>query len=297
MSYTEEKPFLGTETPQDYPNAKVVILPIPFEATTTYGKGTENGAFAILEASHQVEYYDDELKIETGLKFPIYTHQAIANTIENPDLSPEEMINITYETVSKLIKDGKFVIGLGGEHSITTAIVKAYQDHLAEPFTVVQIDAHGDLRYEYEGSIYNHACIMHRILDLGLPSVPIAIRAISQPEAELIEKHKIPVIWGHDLEQNNYWIQEAIASIKTRKVFLTIDLDGLDPAIMPGVGTPVPGGLQWYPLLSFLKTLFATYEVIGSDVMELAPIHGNVVSEFAAAKLVYKLIGYKFYQS
>lgn len=297
MSYTEEKPFLGTETPQDYPNAKIVILPIPFEATTTYGKGTENGAFAILDASHQVEYYDDELKIETGLKFPIYTHQAIANTIENPDLSPEEMIKITYETVSKLIKDGKFVIGLGGEHSITTGIVKAYQDQLAEPFTVVQIDAHGDLRYDYEGSIYNHACIMHRILDLGLPSVPIAIRAISQPEADLIEKHKIPVIWGHDLERNNYWIQEAIASIKTRKVFLTIDLDGLDPSIMPGVGTPVPGGLQWYPLLSFLKTLFATYEVIGCDVMELAPIHGNVVSEFAAAKLVYKLIGYKFYNS
>jgi agmatinase len=295
--YTQELPFLGYEVPQDYHNSPIVILPIPFEATTTYGKGTENGAFAILDASHQVEYYDDELKMETGLKFPIYTHPAIANTIENPDLSPEEMIDLTYQTVSKLIRDGKFVIGLGGEHSITTGIVKAYQDYLDEPFTVVQIDAHGDLRYDYDGSIYNHACIMHRIFDMGIPSVPIAIRAISQPEADLIEKHQIPVIWGHDLEKNNYWLQEAIASIKTKKVFLTIDLDGLDPSIMPGVGTPVPGGLQWYPCLSFLKTLFATYEVIGCDVMELAPIKGNVVSEFAAAKLVYKLIGYKFFQS
>jgi len=292
--YTQLKPFLGYDQPQNYESSPTVILPIPFEATTTYGKGTKYGAFGILDASSQVEYYDYELKSETGLNFPIFTHQAIANTIENPDFSPSAMIDLTYQTVSKLLKDDKFVIGLGGEHSITTGIIKAYQDHLNEPFTVVQIDAHADLRYDYEGSIYNHACVMHRILDLGIPTVPIAIRALSQPEADLIEKHQIPVIWGYDLDRNNYWLQEAIASIKTRKVFLTIDLDGLDPSIMPGVGTPVPGGLQWYPLLSFLKTLFKTHEVIGADVMELAPIEGNVVSEFLAAQLVYKLIGYKF---
>lgn len=293
--YIQQQPFLGYEVSQDYDLAPVVILPIPYEATTTYGKGTQHGAFAILDASHQVEYYDEELKIETGLNFPIYTHPAIANTLENPQFTAEEMLNVTTETVLKLIKDNKFVISLGGEHSITTGIVKAYQQQLSEPFTVVQIDAHGDLRYDYEGSIYNHACVMHRILDMSIPSVPIGIRAISQEEADLIEKEKIPVIWGHDLTPHSSWIETAIASIKTKKVFLTIDLDGLDPAIMPGVGTPVPGGLQWYPLLTFLKTLFKTYEVIGADVMELAPINGNVVSEFAAAKLVYKLIGYKFF--
>jgi agmatinase len=292
--YTQELPFLGSEVARDYDQAQVVILPIPYEATTTYGKGCANGAFAILDASSQVEFYDEELNFETGVHFGIYTHKAIANTLENPNLTSQEMIEVTTQTVSQFIKDGKFVIGLGGEHSITTAIVEAYRQLSDEPFTVVQIDAHADLRYDYEGSIHNHACVMHRIFEMGISSLPVGIRAICKQEADLIAKEQIPVIWAREIDKNPYWIQEAIAKIKTKKVFLSVDLDGIDPTVIPGVGTPVPGGIEWYPFLSFLKTLFSTHEVIGCDVMELAPINGTVVSEYNAAQLVYKLIGYKF---
>ena len=293
--YTEELPFLAEEIAQDYDKAQVVILPIPYEATTTYRKGCVYGAFAILDASQEVEYYDEELDVQTGVKIGIYTHNSIANTIKNPHVTPEEMIDVTSTTVSKFIEDKKFVIGLGGEHSITTGMVKAYHQSISEPFTVVQIDAHGDLRYEYEDSIHNHACVMHRILEMGIPSLPVGIRAICKEEADLIKKKEIPVIWAREIAQNPNWIDDAIALIKTSKVFLSIDLDGIDPSIIPGVGTPEPGGLQWYELLNFLKSLFLNHEIIGADVMELAPIKGSVVSEFTAAKLVYKLIGYKFF--
>lgn len=188
-------PFLGKDVAATYDAAQVVILPIPYEATTTYRRGCENGPDAILEASHQVEYYDEELDKETGCDVGIYTHPAIADTRSQP-VSAEEMLKATQETVYKLIQDGKFVIALGGEHSITTGVVAAYRQ--ADPdelFTVVQIDAHGDLRNEYEGSIHNHACVMRRIVDMGLPTVQIGIRAICKEEADLI-KEKIWLCFG-----------------------------------------------------------------------------------------------------
>lgn len=286
------KQFIGSEAQTTYEEAKVVILPIPFERTTTYRKGCQYGAAAIIEASNQLEAYDIELKQETCHSVGIHTVNAIASTIENPQLSPEEMISITTSRVSELIADSKFTIALGGEHSITAGVVKAYRQNLSESFTVVQIDAHGDMRHSYEGSIYNHACVMRRVLDLGLPTLPVGIRSICLEEAELIEQKQIPVIWAKDIYQNSDWIEKAIAQIATEKVFITIDLDGLNPDTMPGVGTPEPGGLNWYETIKFLKALFSQRQVIGCDVMELAPTQDSVVSEFIAAKLVYKLAGY-----
>ena len=286
------KQFISSEAQTTYAEAKVVILPIPYEATTTYRKGCEHGPAAILEASDQLEAYDDELQQETCFKTGIYTYEPIGDTRKNPDLTAEAMLEITTKTVSDLIKDGKFVIALGGEHAITEGVVKAYHQVLSEPFTVVQIDAHGDMRHSFEGSVYNHACVMRRVLDLGLPTLPVGIRSICQEEAELIEVQQIPVIWARDIYYDRNWIEKAIAKIKTEKVFITIDLDGLDPSLLPGVGTPEPGGLNWYELTRFMKEICLNHQVIGCDVMELAPLSDSVVSEFTAAKLIYKLIGY-----
>ena len=286
-------PFLGSDVAADYNQAHVVILPIPYEATTTYRRGCENGPDAILDASQQVEYYDEELDRELW-EVGIYTHEAIADTRNGQSVSAEAMLNVTQATVHKLVTDGKFVISLGGEHSITTGIVAAYQQaNPDEAFTVVQVDAHGDLRHEYEGSIHNHACVMRRVVDMGLPTLQIGIRSICKEEADLIKEKQLAVFRAREIVAQPDWMDRALASIQTEKVFITIDLDGIDPTLIPGVGTPEPGGLNWYSLLTFLQRIFAKHQVLGCDVMELAPITDSVVSEFTAAKLVYKLIGYQ----
>jgi len=285
--------FLGSEAITSYEDARVVILPIPYEATTTYRKGCENGPQAILDASWQLEAYDEELAHQACHEVGIYTLEPIADTRINPKLDAEEMLSQTSSKVKELLIDGKYIIALGGEHAITTGLVKAYQEFYQESFTVVQIDAHGDMRFEYEGSKHNHACVMRRVVELGLPTLPVAIRSICQEEANLIKEKQIPVIWDRHIDSDPDWIEKAIAQIKTQKVFLTIDVDGIDPSLIPGVGTPEPGGLTWNMTLRFLKRLYEKFEVIGCDVMELAPIADSVVSEFTTAKLVYKLIGYQ----
>ncbi|MDJ0556167.1 MAG: agmatinase [Microcoleaceae cyanobacterium MO_207.B10] len=291
---TSVLPFIGSEIEPNYPTAKVAILPIPYEATTTYRRGCANGPAAILDASQQLECYDEELDRETGLEVGIYTHEPIADTRNGKKISPLDMLKVTQETVIKLVNDGKFVIGIGGEHSITSGIVAAYREiYIDEPFTVIQIDAHGDLRYEYEGSIYNHACVMRRIIEMNLPTVQIGIRAICKEEADLIKEKSLTVFPAREIAIKPDWMEKAISSIQTKRVFLTIDLDGIDPTLIPGVGTPEPGGLNWYSLTVFLRKVFELYEVIGCDIMELAPINDSVVSEFTAAKLIYKLIGYQ----
>ncbi len=292
---TEPLPFLGTEVAADYSTAKVVILPIPYEATTTYRRGCEHGPDAILDASQQVEFYDEELDWEVCYDIGIHTLDPIADTRTPPKVAAEEMLRVTQEAIYQLVQDNKFVVALGGEHSITAGVVNGYrQAYPNESFTVVQIDAHGDLRHEYEGSIHNHACVMRRVVDMGLPTLQIGIRAICKEEADLIKEKQLAVFRAREIAAQPDWIERAIAAIPTDKVFLTIDLDGIDPTLIPGVGTPEPGGLNWYSLTTFLRRVFETHTVIGADVMELAPVSESVVSEFTAAKLVYKLIGYRF---
>ncbi|WP_017714977.1 agmatinase [Kamptonema formosum] len=287
-------PFIGSEVQSTYDQARVAILPIPYEATTTYRRGCQNGPAAILDASQQLECYDEELDREIAEEVRIYTLPPVADTRNGQKVTSEEMLRVTQEAVLEQIAGGKFVIALGGEHSITQGVVGAYrQAYGDEPFTVVQIDAHGDLRHEYEGSIYNHACVMRRIVGMGLPTLQIGIRSICKEEADLIKEKQLPVIRARDIVTQPDWMERALASIQTKRVFFTIDLDGLDPTLIPGVGTPEPGGLNWYSLTAFLRRVFDSHEVIGCDVMELAPVVDSVVSEFTAAKLVYKLIGYQ----
>jgi agmatinase len=293
IASTSVVPFLGSEIVPDYDTARVVILPIPYEATTTYRRGCENGPAALLEASHQLECYDEELDREVCYDVGIYTKQPIADTRNHQRVSSLEMLQVTQTAVQQLVAEGKFVISLGGEHSITAGVVEGYRQAYPEPFTVVQIDAHGDLRHEYEGSIHNHACVMRRILDMGLPTLQIGIRAICKEEADLIKAKQLNVIRAREIATQPDWADRAISSIQTKRVFLTIDLDGIDPTLIPGVGTPEPGGLNWYSLTAFLRRVFESYEVIGCDIMELAPVVDSVVSEFTAAKLAYKMIGYQ----
>lgn len=289
---SDVRQFLGSEATTPYEESKVVILPIPYEATTTYRKGCETGPEALLIASDQLEAYDEELDREPCLEVGIFTCPAIADTRLQPSLTAEQMLEEVGATVTQLLDDGKFVIAVGGEHAITSGVVRAYQKSLREPFTVVQIDAHGDLRNEYEGSLHNHACVMRRIVEMGLPTLSVGIRSICREEARLIREKKLPIIWARDIDRDGQWIEAAIAQIETDKVFLTIDVDGIDPSLIPGVGTPEPGGLGWYDTLCFLRRLCESRTAIGCDVMELAPVQDSVVSEFTTAKLIYKLIGY-----
>jgi agmatinase len=290
----EMQPFLGAEIEWSYSDARIVILPIPYEATTTYRRGCENGPAELLNASDQLECYDEELDREICYEVGIYTHEPIADTRGGRRVTSEEMLEITDKTTYQLIKDGKFVIALGGEHSITAGVVEAYRKaYPDEPFTVIQVDAHGDLRHEYHDSIHNHACVMRRIVDMGLPTLQIGIRAICKEEADLIKEKNLAVFRAREIVAQPDWMEKALASIKTKKVFFTIDLDGLDPTLIPGVGTPEPGGLNWYSLTTFMRRVFESHQVIGCDVMELAPLVDSVVSEFTAAKLVYKMIGYQ----
>ncbi|MGC9505852.1 agmatinase [Baaleninema sp.] len=293
VSQLEMFPFIGEEVDVGYDNAQVVILPVPYEATTTYRVGCQDGPAALLAASDQLEYYDVELERETCFEVGIHTHAPIADTRQGT-VSETEMLETTRNTIARCTADGKFVVSVGGEHSITAGVVAGYRQALGdEPFTVVQIDAHGDLRAEYEGSRYNHACVMHRVLELGCPSLPVGIRSLCREEAELIRSRNIPVFWDEDIAGDPNWIDRAIDSIATEKVFLTVDLDGLDPGLMPGVGTPQPGGLGWRQTLKFLRRLCGDRTLIGADIMELCPLSDSVVSEFTAAKLTYKIVGYR----
>lgn len=268
----------------DYNSSKVVILPFPYEKTTCYVKGTEKGPAAIIKASAEMELYDEELGnvFECG----ICTLKEL-----KADKKPEEMAGIACENAKKLLADNKFVAVLGGEHSITSGIVKAHKEKYPD-LSVLQIDAHTDLREEFEGSRHNHACAMRRTMEI-CPIVPVGIRSLSYEESEFIRENKLKIFWAKDIVGNDEWLDEAVSRL-SKDVYITLDLDGLDPSIMPSVGTPEPGGLGYYQLLEFLKRVCEKRNVVGFDVVELCPNPGNAAPDFTAARIVYKLIGYKF---
>jgi len=280
------KNFLGlTGRFADFRTAKYAILPIPYEKTTTYGKGTERGPAAILDASEQVELYDEELGAE-------FYRMGIA-TMPRRDFchmeSIEDCMRIIYKDARNLIQKGKRLIAIGGEHSITPPLVRAHLESYPD-LTVLQLDAHADLRDTYENSPYNHACAMARVRELT-KHVGIGIRSLSQEEAMRIANEELPLFFAHEMHENPNWQDKVIAQLND-PVYVTIDVDFFDPALIPGTGTPEPGGFGWWETLSFLKRLFQTKKVVGADVVELAPIPGQHVSEFTAARLVYKLIAY-----
>ncbi len=280
------KNFLGlTGKSADFRTARYVVLPLPYEKTTTYGKGTENGPAAILEASGQVELYDEELGGE-------FFRQGIA-TMPRRDFCHIESIadcmEIIYKDARNLLGKGKRIVALGGEHSVTPPLVRAHLEKFPD-LTVLQLDAHADLRETYENSPFNHACAMSRVREQA-PHVGVGIRSLSREEAERIEREALPIFFAHQMRENPGWEEEVLSQVRS-PVYLSIDVDFFDPAVIPGTGTPEPGGFGWRETLSFLKRLFQTREIVGADVVEVAPIPGQHLTEFTAARLIYKIIAY-----
>jgi len=284
--YNEKEPFTYCGFPNPpFNKSKAVIVPIPYEGTVYYGSGTAEGPQAIIDASRHMEPYDIELGVEIFGKVLIHTLEQMETNYS----SPEAMINDIEKSITKLIKYKKFPVILGGEHSITTGCVRAFKNKYKD-LTVVQLDAHADLKDEWQGSKYSHACPMRRCREIT-NVVQVGIRSMEKSEADYIRDNKLEksIFYSPDLP-----VKDILKQVE-KNVYLTIDLDVLNPALMPSVGTPEPGGLTWYPFISFLKELFTQRNVVGADVVELAPIPGIVAPNFMAAVIVHKLIGYKFF--
>jgi agmatinase len=268
-----------------YETSRVVVLPVPFERTTSYGKGTSAGPAAIIRASQSLELYDEELGAEP-YRMGIAT---LAPFLPEAYDMAEAMAELQQEARTHL-EQGKFLVTLGGEHSITQAPVRATREVHGE-IGVVQFDAHSDLREEFEGTPYSHASVMKRIVDDGIPLLAVGIRSLSTPESKLIRERNLPVIWGHDLDRAEELFPQMLADLPDR-IYLTFDIDYFDPSLVPATGTPEPGGGLWYPTLRLLRRLFREKDVVAMDVVELAPVGGLPASDFLTAKLIYKCLGY-----
>ncbi len=269
----------------DYATSRVAVLPVPFERTTSYGKGTSAGPAAIIRASQSMELYDEELGAEP------YTQGITTLTPFLPEAydMAEAMAELEAEALVHLER-GKFLVTLGGEHSLSQAPVRATKA-VHETIGVVQFDAHFDLREEFEGTPYSHASVMKRIVDEGIPTLSVGIRSLSTPESQLIRERKLPVIWGHQLDRAEELFPAMLAALP-EKIYLTFDIDYFDPSLVPATGTPEPGGGLWYPTLRMLRHLFQTKTVVAMDMVELAPVGNLPASDFLTAKLIYKCLGY-----
>ncbi len=284
--------FLGIEKPfSDYQNARFAVIPVPYEATTSYGQGTKNGPAAIIRASHAVEYFDEELDAETFRRFGIATMKPVAFG----GLRHEEAMKKITGIAGKVIDDGKCPVGLGGEHTLTFGLVKAFIERFGDDFSVLQIDAHSDLRESYEGSVWSHASVMKRIWDMNRNIVQVGIRAQCLDERKLIVKHKINTFYAKDICGKKGWIEKVVQRLK-KKVYITIDCDGIDPSVIPATGTPEPGGLSWFETVGLMREVCRKKQVIGFDVVELAPVKTSHHSEDSLAKLIYKMMGYIAYR-
>jgi agmatinase len=281
--------FLGIEDENlyAYDKAKYVIQQVPYEHTSSYLQGSAKGPAAIVEASHFVEFYDEELDIETVNTNPIATVEAI----DFGDKIDADAVDLIEQHTTALLNDNKFVVSLGAEHTVTLGFVKAFAKKY-ENITVLQFDAHSDLRESYHDNIYSHASVMARIHELGINLTQIGIRAQCKQESDLIKaSSNIHTFYAHKIRTNPDWMKEALATL-TDNVYITIDADGFDPSIVPSVGTAEPGGMYWEETLAFLRMVCKHKNVIGFDVVEIAPTEGQILSEYAMAKLVYRLIGY-----
>lgn len=265
--------------------AGVAILPVPYDGTASYRGGARRGPRAILEASPQLELYDEELRIEP--------YRVGVTTLPPLDvvLDPEAMLARVERAVSGVLQSGKFPLVLGGDHSLTLGVVLALKKRY-DSLSVLQLDAHADLREEYQGSRLSHACVARRLVERGCRVVQLGVRSLTQEEAEFLEKNEaLTAVYAHELRHDFARALEALAHLRS-PVYITLDLDVFDPGGMPAVGTPEPGGLNWYEVLTILRKTFEGFEVVGCDVVELCPVEGLIAPDFTAARLVYKLIGY-----
>ncbi len=272
----------------DPSTARVTIIPAPLEYSVSYMKGTARGPQAILDASSQMELYDEELDwcpIEVG----VYTQPAL----DYSGMDHAAALKATGDAAREVLQRGQLPFTIGGEHSLSAPPIAAVHEHFPD-LNVVHIDAHGDLRDEYEGTRLSHAAIERRVVDMGIPLTEIGVRSFSPEEAEFMKTSPdVKIVWGYQLAKGTAVIPWDHLSAHT---YVTIDLDALDPSEMPAVGTPEPGGLHWYQLLDLFREICRRTTIVGMDVVELSPMEGQTRADFLAAKLVYKMIGYRFYK-
>ncbi|WP_274473985.1 agmatinase [Mangrovimonas aestuarii] len=266
--------------------AKVVLIPVPYDGTSTWQKGADKGPEAFLQASENMELYD----IETGTE--VYKHGVYLADAVTENSSPEAMVEAVHRTTKSYIKKNKFVTLFGGEHSISIGTIRAFNECF-DDLTVLHIDAHADLRKSYEGTTCNHACAVYEASQTT-NLIQVGIRSMDVMEKTVMDEEK--VYFAHELATDEYWMERAIEQM-TDNVFITFDLDALDPSILPSTGTPEPGGLFWYETLDFLRKVFEEKNVVGFDIVELCPNGDEKASDFLAAKLYYKMLSYKFQEN
>lgn len=278
--------FAGLEDPYGLEkSAKIILLPVPFDKTSTYQKGSDLGPEALIEASRHLELYDIETDTQVYLE-GIYTAAPVTGQ------ESKEMLNETYDRTKKYLEHGKFVVVVGGEHSISYAPIRAHADHF-QKISVLQLDAHADLQPTYEGDPWSHACVMARVRELPkvTKSIAVGIRSMAVEEKVLYEPAN--TFLAHKLDINDDWMDQVLARLSD-KVYVTFDLDAFDSSLMPSTGTPEPGGLHWNQSMRLLKRVAQEKTIIGFDVVELCPSPSNKAPDFLAAKLVYKLLSYVF---
>ncbi len=277
------------DLPEEYSNldnAAIVIVPVPYDETSTWGRGADRGPAAMLDASANMELYDIETNTE------VYRHGIFTDVPVEEKSSPEKMVNAVAARIDNYVKQGKFAVVIGGEHSVSIGAVKAHAQNYPR-LTVLQLDAHSDLRDKYNGSRYNHACVSARVKEM-CPIVHVGIRSMASSEKPFIDKDN--VFFARDIFSDVNWINRVLARV-TDNVYITIDLDVFDPSIMSSTGTPEPGGLLWYDVLALLKAVTERKNLVGFDVVELCPNKNNTSADFLVAKLIYKLLSYKFRDS
>jgi agmatinase len=265
----------------------VVVLPVAYDGTTEWCSGARDGPRAIINASEYLELYDIELDREIS-EVGIHTLPEV-----QPDMAgPEHMVRRVYQVAQGLLDKGKTVVMLGGEHSLTLGAVKAYRERY-QALSVLQLDAHADLRDSYLGTRFGNATVMRRVSEL-CPIVPVGVRSLSQEERQFISRAGITPFYAPELISGQIGLQQIVAAL-SQQVYITIDLDVLDPSVMPAVGTPEPGGIGWYEITGLLREVCRARQVVGFDLMELCPQQGPASCAYLAAKLAYKLVGYIFY--
>ena len=275
--------FGGAEVVYDYDHSGIIIVPVPYDATSTWIRGADKGPDALMEASVNLEFFDVETGTEVHKK-GIYTAEPIPEK-----KSPESLLDAVYRKTKQVLSDKKFPVIVGGNHTVSIGAVRAFSEHFNN-LSVLQLDAHSDLRQEYEGSAFNHACTMARIREIA-SIVQVGIRSMSSDELPYAEKDRI--FYAHDLYYNKNLYSEAVDKL-TENVYITVDLDVFDPAIMPSTGTPEPGGPDYFELMHFLRDVTRKKNVRGFDVVELCPSPGNKTPDFVAAKIIYQLLSYVF---
>ena len=274
-----------------YETARAVIFPVPLERSTSYEHGTRNGPSAILAASRHIEFYDDELEMEPYKEIGIATLPGI----DTADGTMEEVLAELYTAQLGMLEDGKFPVAIGGEHSLTPPLVSATAKKFKD-LTVLQIDAHADLRDEYQGNPASHACAMRRVVEV-CPAVQVGIRSLCEEEAKAIPHLRTKVYWAKNIVRApmKAWIAKVLDDLGPN-VYLTMDLDGFDPSIVPATRSPEPGGLDWHQVTSLVRAVAAHKKIVAMDVVELLPQLGDHASAVLAAKLIYKCLGYIFCQ-